>query len=307
MAGAGTGPAHLTVPAAALADQLPSWAALVRAHNPGPMTLEGTNTWVLRAVPGEPAVVVDPGPLDEDHLAAVAAYAPIGAVLLTHGHADHIDGVARLVELTGAVVATVGQPASPGAGLDIAGLGAPGLDIRAIATPGHTADSVSYLVQADDEQAVLTGDTILGRGTTVVAWPDGDLGDYLASLERLAALGSIPALPGHGPALADCAAAARFYLAHRHARLDQVRAARAAGAASPAEVVEAVYADVDRALWFAAEWSVRAQLAFLDEEASRTPDRDGPRARDQEAAPPDRAVARADRAVARAPDGLATP
>lgn len=259
MVRAGAGPAHVTVPAAALADQLPSWAALVRAPNPGPMTLEGTNTWVLRAGPGDPAVVVDPGPLDEGHLAAVAAYAPIGFVLLTHNHPDHTDGVARLVELTGAVVVPTAAAL-------------PGLDIRAIATPGHTADSVSFVVQAYGERAVLTGDTILGRGTTVVAWPDGDLGDYLDSLARLAAVGSVPALPGHGPALADCAAAARFYLAHRHARLDQVRTVRAAGAKTPAEVVELVYADVDRALWPAAEWSVRAQLAFLDREASGAPD-----------------------------------
>jgi glyoxylase-like metal-dependent hydrolase (beta-lactamase superfamily II) len=133
-----------------------------------------------------------------------------------------------------------------------------------IETPGHTADSVCYLVEADGQQVVFTGDTILGRGTTVVAWPDGDLGDYLASLRRLAALAGVPALPGHGPALTDCAEAAAYYLAHRRARLDQVRAAVAAGATSPAQVVATVYAEIDRALWPAAEWSVRAQLAYLE-------------------------------------------
>jgi hypothetical protein len=101
----------------------------------------------------------------------------------------------------------------------------------------------------------------------VVAWPDGELGDYLRSLGTLAELGSIPVLPGHGPPLADCAAAAHFYLAHRRARLDQVRAARAAGARTAADVVARVYADVDRSLWPAAEWSVRAQLAYLDRES----------------------------------------
>lgn len=242
---------HVTVPAAALANELPAWATLVRAPNPGPMTLDGTNTWVLRAPGSRSCLVVDPGPLDEGHLRAVADHGPVAAILLTHGHPDHTDGVARLVELTGAAVGTLDGPA------DLAGLA-----ITLLPSPGHTADSVCYLV-GGDEPAVLTGDTVLGRGTTVVAWPDGHLGDYLASLEMLGALGEIPVLPGHGPALGDCAAAARFYLAHRHARLDQVRAAKEAGAASAPEIVAAVYADVDRSLWPAAEQSVRAQLAYL--------------------------------------------
>ena len=142
-----------------------------------------------------------------------------------------------------------------------------GLGMRAIATPGHTADSITLIGGVGDERVVLTGDTILGRGTTVVAYPDGDLGDYLQSLELLELLGPLPVLPGHGPALTDCAAAAAFYLRHRLARLDQVRAAVAAGAVSPPEVVATVYADVDRALWPAAELSVRAQLAYLDRTA----------------------------------------
>ena len=261
---------HVSVPTAALLDELPSWATLVRAPNPGPMTLDGTNTWVLRAEPDAPAIVVDPGPLDEGHLAAVAAYRPIGLILSTHGHFDHIEGIGRLVELVpDAVVVNSRGPLVSSAGLELEGL----------ETPGHTADSVCFLVSSKGsrpegigragqrERAVLTGDTILGRGTTVVAWPDGNLGDYVDSLEVLAGLGSIPVLPGHGPPLADCAVAARFYLTHRRARLDQVRAAREAGARTPADVVERVYSDVDRSLWPAAEWSVRAQLAYLDGES----------------------------------------
>jgi glyoxylase-like metal-dependent hydrolase (beta-lactamase superfamily II) len=236
---------HVTAPAAALADRLPGWVTLVRAPNPGPMTLDGTNTWVLRAPGAERSVVIDPGPLDEGHLRAVAGIGPVGVVLATHGHADHVEGLPHFVELTNAHG------------------GGEGLEITRIPTPGHTADSVCFLVEAGGERVIFTGDTILGRGTTVVAWPDGDLGDYLTSLETLSAYQGVTALPGHGPALADCGAAARFYLAHRRARLDQVRHALSEGARSAQEVVAKVYADVDPSLWPAAEWSVRAQLAYL--------------------------------------------
>lgn len=272
-------PAHVTAPVVSVAGELPGWARLVRAPNPGPMTLDGTNTWVLRAGGAAGAVVVDPGPGHEEHLRAVAAAAgPVAAVLVTHRHPDHVDGLDRFRALTGAPVV-----APPATGDVLAGL-----RITTLPTPGHTADSVCFLAEpvgaegartrgagrglgADRERAVLTGDTILGRGTTVVAWPDGDLGDYLASLQRLTSYPGLPALPGHGPALADCAAAAGYYLAHRRARLDQVRAAVAAGADTPEEVVAAVYADVDRTLWPAAEWSVRAQLAYLDAQQRESP------------------------------------
>ncbi len=256
---------HVTGAAGALADELPGWATLLRAPNPGPLTLDGTNTWVLRAPGAEHAVVVDPGPADEEHLAAIAAHGPVGFVLITHGHPDHTEGALWLSELLGgARVLAVdpahtigGEPLTPGAALDA------GLTIRLVPTPGHTADSVCFLVEHGDERVVLTGDTILGRGTTVVAHPDGHLGDYLSSLELLSTYRGIPALPGHGPALADCGAAAEFYLAHRRARLDQVRTAVAEGATTAPEVVAKVYAGIDRSLWWAAEWSVRAQLEYL--------------------------------------------
>lgn len=244
---------HVTTPVAATLDRLPTWATLVRAPNPGPMTLEGTNSWLL-AAPGGRTVLVDPGPDDEAHLATLAAYVP-SLILITHGHPDHVDGLARLLDLLGPV--QVGHAAEGRREID-------GLSIEPIATPGHTADSVCFAVEVAGERAVLTGDTVLGRGTTVVAYPDGDLGDYLDSLGRLAEAGRVPVLPGHGPALADCAAAARLYLAHRRIRLDQVRAALADGARTARGVVEAVYADVDRVLWPAAELSVRAQLAYLE-------------------------------------------
>ncbi|NLU80304.1 MBL fold metallo-hydrolase [Micromonospora sp. HNM0581] len=271
---------HVTGAVTALASELPDWVTLLRAPNPGPMTLDGTNTWLLRARPGEPAVVVDPGPADEAHLAAIVAQGPIGSVLITHGHPDHTEGSARLHELLGGVDVVAADPAHTIGGTPPAGsgrdLGVPGLSIDLLATPGHTADSLCFLVERDGQRVVLTGDTILGRGTTVVAHPDGHLGDYLNSLELLSAYRGVPVLPGHGPALADCGAAADSYLAHRRARLEQVRTALATGARTAAEVVAIVYADVDRSLWWAAEWSVRAQLEYLGRESDGGDARLGP-------------------------------
>jgi glyoxylase-like metal-dependent hydrolase (beta-lactamase superfamily II) len=243
---------HVTASAAPLLTALPDWATRLLAPNPGPMTLDGTNTWILRAPGTRECVVVDPGPLDDGHVRAIEENGPIAGILVTHGHSDHVEAVPRVAELSGA-------PVGPDH-VDV------GLLIRPIATPGHTADSISYLISLPDgsQPALLTGDTVLGRGTTVVAWPDGDLGDYLESLKRIADIGpAVPALPGHGPPLSDSAAAATFYLRHRLARLDQVRDALTAGDTTAEEVVARVYADVDKSLWPAAEWSVRAQLAYL--------------------------------------------
>lgn len=263
---------HVTGAAAALADRVPEWVTLVRAPNPGPMTLDGTNTWVLRAPGAAHAIVVDPGPADENHLAAIAAHGPIGLVLITHGHPDHTDGVPRLHHLLGGVPVRAVDPAHTVGGTPLTedDLHGHGVHLRVVPTPGHTADSVCFVAGHGAERVVLTGDTILGRGTTVVAHPDGHLGDYLNSLELLSAYRGIPALPGHGPALADCGAAADFYLAHRRARLDQVRAVVAEGLTDPGEVVARIYADVDRSLWWAAEWSVRAQLAHLGVDAGES-------------------------------------
>lgn len=230
---------------------IPSTAKLVRADNPGPMTLDGTNTWVL-ADPGG-LVVVDPGPLDETHLRRVAGYGPVACVLLTHRHPDHAEGAQRFAELTGAPVLDRDDLA------DGAVIG----PVRVLHTPGHTGDSISFLL-VREQPAVLTGDTILGRGTTVVAHPDGNLRAYLTSLRRLAELGDLAVLPGHGRVLASLRVAATGYLEHRAARLEAVRAALSAGDRTPRDVVRRVYADVDPGLWPAAEMSVRAQLAYLD-------------------------------------------
>ncbi len=243
-------------------------AECVLAPNAGPMTLDGTNTWVLREPGAARSVVVDPGPLHEEHLRSVLQRAgPVEVVLLTHGHADHSEGAVRFAELAGCGVRALDAAHRLGAeGLaegDRVDVG--GLLVEVVATPGHTADSLSFLVPA--ESAVLTGDTVLGRGTTVVAHPDGQLGAYLGSLRRLRALAVTEelgrVLPGHGPVLDDPVVVIEGYLAHRAERLDQVRDAVAAGALTPGDVVERVYADVDPVLWPAAELSVAAQLAYL--------------------------------------------
>lgn len=250
-------------------------ASVLLADNPSPMTLEGTNTWLLRAPDSDACVVVDPGPDDETHLRRVAGHGPVAAVLLTHGHPDHAAGARRFGEMAGAGVRAL----DPAHRLGSEGLAegdvvaTAGVELSVMATPGHTADSLCFLVDGPaGVPSVLTGDTVLGRGTTVIAAPGGRLGDYLESLHRLAELPpGTSVLPGHGPDLADAAEVARSYLAHRHERLEQVRAAvEQLGAGpgdepTPRQVVEIVYADVDPALWPAAEWSVRAQLEYLRE------------------------------------------
>jgi glyoxylase-like metal-dependent hydrolase (beta-lactamase superfamily II) len=242
----------------------------VLAPNPGLMTLDGTNTWVLREPGARRSVVVDPGPLDEVHLDAVGeAAGEVAVVLLTHGHVDHSEAARTFAERMRCPVRAL----DPGHRLGDEGLGdgdvveVDGLELRVVGTPGHTSDSLSFVLTA--EHAVLTGDTVLGRGTTVVAHPDGKLGAYLDSLSRLHALAEAEQVtnvwPGHGPVIQDASTALEFYLAHRRERLEQVREAlRTLGAeASPREVVEQVYVDVDPVLWGAAELSVRAQLEYL--------------------------------------------
>ncbi|MFC8493790.1 MBL fold metallo-hydrolase [Streptomyces sp. NPDC057235] len=247
-------------------------AVNVLAPNPSAMTLDGTNTWLLSEPGSDLAVVVDPGPLDEGHLRNVIDTAGklgkrVALTLLTHGHPDHAEGAGRFAELTRTPVRAL----DPALRLGDEGLGegdvvtVGGLELRVVPTPGHTSDSLSFHLPAD--RAVLTGDTILGRGTTMVAHPDGRLGDYLDSLRRLRSLtvddGVRTVLPGHGPVLEDAQGAVEFYLAHRASRLAQVETAAENGLRTAAEVVAHVYADVDRSLWPAAELSVRAQLEYL--------------------------------------------
>jgi glyoxylase-like metal-dependent hydrolase (beta-lactamase superfamily II) len=239
-------------------------ASVVLANNPGLMTLEGTNTWVLRRPGSDEVVIVDPGPDDDEHIAAVAGVGRIALVLISHRHGDHTDAIDKLVGLTGAPVRSAGSGFLRGMSgelIDGEVIDVAGLRITVWATPGHTADSLSFVL----DDAVLTADTVLGRGTTVIDTEDGSLADYLDSLQRLRGLGGRTVLPGHGPELDNIEEVARGYLAHREQRLDQVRAAlQTLGEdATTRQVVEHVYVDVDEELWDVAEWSVQAQLDYL--------------------------------------------
>ncbi|HYN30049.1 MAG TPA: MBL fold metallo-hydrolase [Dermatophilaceae bacterium] len=247
-------------------------ATCVLAPNPGPMTLDGTNTWVLLEPGSTEAVVLDPGPAHEGHLRRVVETvesfgARVVLVVLSHAHLDHAEGAPRLAELTGAPVTAVGPGHDDLADGDVVRAG--GLSVRVVATPGHTSDSISFALTGDS--ALLTGDTVLGRGTTVVAHPDGELTAYLASLDRLAVLtggGEVTTiLPGHGPVVPDAAAMVAYYRVHRRERLEQVRQALADGAAREDDPVEGVlrrvYAEVPHEVWPAARLSIRAQVRYL--------------------------------------------
>jgi glyoxylase-like metal-dependent hydrolase (beta-lactamase superfamily II) len=244
------------------------------APNPGIMTLDGTNSWVLRSPDSSRSVVIDPGPVEDGHVDLLdEVTGDVDVVLLTHHHFDHSEVARTFATRKGCAVRALdpafcfgADPLSDGEVVTV-----DGLSLEVLTTPGHTADSVSFLLPA--ERALLTGDMVLGRGTTVVAHPDGQLGPYFDSIERMRSLatsGAVSTLwPAHGPVLDDALGVLEHYLTHRRQRLAQVEAALdALPSGVPAEelpraVVEVVYADVDASLWDAAELSVRAQLAYL--------------------------------------------
>jgi glyoxylase-like metal-dependent hydrolase (beta-lactamase superfamily II) len=232
------------------------------------MSLHGTNSYVVAAPGSAGTVVVDPGPPDDQHLRELAEAGRVELILITHRHADHVAAAERFAELTGAPVRAAdpahchgGSPLQDGEVIH-----AGGAEIRVLATPGHTSDSVCFHLPGDGAHgSVLTGDTILGLGTTVLDYPDGTLGDYLASLDRLEELGPATVLPAHGPMLPALDKIVRAYRDHRQDRLAQIRSALAAlgAGAEVTDVADAVYAAVDPAVRPAAELSVAAQLHYL--------------------------------------------
>ncbi|RDI47058.1 MBL fold metallo-hydrolase [Nocardia mexicana] len=257
----------LTHPAYEQLRQVTPTASVLLANNPNQMTLQGTNTWILRAPGRSDCIVIDPGPKDRAHSEAIARETggDIALTLITHHHRDHTGGIDELVKLTATPVRAVDPKFLRGSDAPLADgevIEAAGVRITVLATPGHTTDSVSFML----EDAVVTGDTVLGSGTTVLESRDGALGDYLASLDRLAEIAPGRALlPAHGPDHAEAEPVIRYYIQHRRERLDQVRQALAeiGPNAKPLQIVARVYADVDKKLWPAARSSVKAQLAYL--------------------------------------------
>lgn len=249
----------------------------VLAPNPSGMTLDGTNTYVVGAPGSGQAVVVDPGPADASHLAAVEAVlaardARAVAVLVTHHHGDHAEAAAPWAARFGVpVAAAAAAVAGPGGRLLAPGeqLRLAGTTIGVVATPGHTADHLAFRLESG---AVLVGDHVLGRGTSVVTHPEGDVVAYLDSLRRVHDLGPAALYCGHGPELTvDPTAVLDFYLVHRAYREEQLLAALAAGPRTVDQLVAEVYAAVPQTLWPAAAQSTRATLAKLTAEDRVTP------------------------------------
>ena len=234
----------------------------VLAPNPGLFTLEGTNTWVIGR---DPSAVIDPGPEDPDHIRSVArAAGPIGAILVTHGHPDHAPGAVQLAEETGAPVYAM----KPGQGQnrlkDEQVIDVGGAQLRAVRTPGHAADHVAFL--EEDSQALFTGDAVLGRGTTVVNPPDGDLAAYLRSLKRMQDLPVRTIYPGHGPTVFDGPGKLEEYSEHRAMRDRQVMDAIKDGKKAIADMVPVIYAEYPVELHELAARQVLAQLIKLERE-----------------------------------------
>jgi glyoxylase-like metal-dependent hydrolase (beta-lactamase superfamily II) len=240
----------------------------VLAPNPSPMTLDGTNTYVIGVRGSGEVVLVDPGPDEPSHRqridrAVADLDAEVRAIALTHHHTDHSEAAASwAVDLGCPVLAPTGELAV-GAPVIADGDRVPlaGVEVSVVATPGHTRDHVVFRLGSG---AVLTGDHVLGRGTSVVVHPDGDLEAYLDSLRRVLDLGPSALHPGHGPSLVeDPGAVLRYYAEHRRYRELQLRHALHAAPADLDALVGRLYVDVDRRLWPAAAASLSALLAAL--------------------------------------------
>ncbi|GAB3944456.1 MBL fold metallo-hydrolase [Corynebacterium tapiri] len=259
--------------------QVTDSAAVVLCPNPSYAALEGTNSWVVRAPEDEVSIVVDPGPEDEGHLNVLAARGErVGLVVLTHRHYDHADSAERFRQLTGAPVRSFdprycagGEALVDGEILTVEDVTP---QVEVVHTPGHTRDSVSLFVYGGEAknsqlEGIITGDTLAGRHTTMISETDGDLGDYLRSLEILQERGKdITLLPGHGAEQPDVSAVAKKYIERRLYRLQQIKEQWELKGRdiSVGELVDAMYQDVDPVLRGAAEQSTRVALRYLAEQ-----------------------------------------
>jgi glyoxylase-like metal-dependent hydrolase (beta-lactamase superfamily II) len=236
----------------------------VLAPNPGPMTGSGTNTYVVDNGAGDLAII-DPGPDDPRHLEAILEAAArrgrILAVLVTHRHIDHLPAALPLCRLSGAPL--VGHADLPGVQRAVADGEMAFGSLRALATPGHTRESLCFWDSAEGD--LFTGDLVAGAGTVVLDDQPGALADYLGSLERLLALAPLTLYPGHGPVVDDAHAKLTEYLDHRRQRLQQVLDAFSThNPATVDQLVSAIYTEVPSNLVAMAARNVRANLEMLE-------------------------------------------
>jgi glyoxylase-like metal-dependent hydrolase (beta-lactamase superfamily II) len=255
----------------------------VVANNPGAFTFTGTGTYIVgRDAPGAAVAVIDPGPLDEAHLAALLSAVEgqrVSQVLVTHTHRDHAPLASSFALAVGAPILAAQPPARDthaSGGLDeddddsfqpdvvltggerIAG---DGWTLEALFTPGHASNHMAFALE--EEHALFSGDHVMGWSTTVVAPPDGDMADYMASLDAVIARGFRTIWPTHGAPITEPEAFLQAYKSHRLAREAQVLERLAGGPATIAQMVPILYAAVDARLWPAASLSVHAHLIKL--------------------------------------------
>lgn len=256
----------------------------VIANNPGPFTFTGTGTYIVgRSEAGAGVAVIDPGPLDDAHLAALLAAVAgrrVTHVLVTHTHRDHAPLALPFAEAVGASILAARPPARTihaSAALDedddetfapdVALTGGEVLDgdgwtIEALATPGHASNHMAFVLR--EENALFSGDHVMGWSTTIVAPPDGDMTAYMASLDRVIARGFSTLWPTHGAPVTDPSPFLAAYKAHRLAREAQIVERLAAGDRRISQMVPNLYATVDSRLWPAASLSVWAHLIALE-------------------------------------------
>lgn len=225
----------------------------VRAPNPGLLTLQGTNTYVVDDV------VIDPGPDNRQHLANILSTSPLKYIILTHHHADHAAGAQRLSELTGASILRFGKGLEDGTQV---------ANLTVVHTPGHSHDHLC--LWHAESRTLFCGDLMAGTGSILIAPPDGDLAAYVSSLQRVHTLNASRILPGHGPEILEPQAKIEEYLAHRSEREARVVAAMKAGAFSVEAIASKAYADVPRSMRHYAELAVQAHLDKLNHRPLRT-------------------------------------
>lgn len=234
----------------------------VLAPNPGVFELEGTNTWVVGPAP---AVVIDPGPEHGGHLREIVRSAGrVGEIVLTHDHPDHAPGAMRLAEMAGAPV----RAARPADGMELLRDGqvvrAGTTSLQAVATPGHSPDHLAFFEPGAG--ALFTGDAVLGRGTSVIDPPEGDLAAYLKSLRRMRELDPATIYPGHGPVVLRARDKLDEYLEHREMRERQVLDALGTERKTPEEMVGEIYEGYPPEVLELAARSVLAHLLKLEVE-----------------------------------------